>query len=113
MSPQKARQRRSREGCTTPNAAGRRNARRSWVTVDVGVDVLFPAAPEGNQSGEASKDGGDDRAEVAGHIVAAGAHRAFGARELVGLRLVGDQEERMQSAIFLLAVDLRLAHALG
>src|SRR5436853_641757 len=55
---------------------------------------------------------GDGRCQVAGNVVAAGKHRAFGARQAVGLGLVGEQEERVQAAVLLVAVEASLRHAL-
>src|SRR6184192_1680332 len=78
----------------------------------LGMRRCLAATAECDQAGNARDDSGDNGGEVARDVVAAGQHGALRTGQLVGLRLVGQKEEGVQSAVFLIAVDAGLAHAL-
>src|SRR5205809_8141705 len=78
----------------------------------LGMRGCLAATAECDQAGNARDDSGDNGREVARDVVAAGQHGALRTGQLVCLRLVGEKEEGMESAVFLVAVDAGLAAAL-
>src|SRR5205823_14188922 len=78
----------------------------------LGMRGCLAATAECDQAGNARDDSGDNGREVARNVVAAGQHGALRTGQLVGLRLVGEKEEGVQPAVFLVAVDAGFADTL-
>src|SRR5437763_10527247 len=78
----------------------------------LGMRGCLAATAECDQAGNSRDDSGDNGREVARDVVAAGQYRALRTGQLVGLRLVGQKEESVESAVFLVAIDSGFAHTL-
>src|SRR5262249_22402499 len=74
--------------------------------------LLAAAVAEREDGADETARGRDQHAEVAAGVVAAWQHGALGGRQPVHFRLVGQEKERVQPAVFLLAVETRLRHPL-
>src|SRR5215470_3280557 len=74
--------------------------------------LLAAALAEREDGADDTQHGRDQCPEVAARVVPARQHGALGRGQPVDFRLVGQEEERVQPAVFLLAVEPRLRHPL-
>src|SRR5215831_20157588 len=79
-----------------------------------GMALLLPAAiAERDDGAHDAEDRRHQRAHVAPDVVASGQHRVLRAGQPVGLGLVHEEEEGVQAAVLLVAVEPGLRHALS
>src|SRR5262245_62709630 len=73
------------------------------------IALLLPTAlAEREDRADDAEDSRHQGSEVAGRVVPARQHGALGRGQPVDLRLVGQQEQRVQAAVLLVAVEARL-----
>src|SRR5262245_36067346 len=90
----------------TPTAAERRSA-EAWP-------LLLPAATaEGDDGAHDAEDRRDQGAHVAADVVASRQHSVLGVGQSVSLGLVHEEEESVQAAVLLVAVEPGLRHPLS
>src|SRR5215831_2206425 len=79
-----------------------------------GMALLLPAAiAERDDGAHDAEERRHQRAQVAPDVVASGQHRVLRAGQTVGLGLVHEEEEGVETAVLLVAVQPGLRHALG
>src|SRR5215467_7376089 len=74
--------------------------------------LLAAALAEREDGADDTQHGRDQRPEVAARVVPARQHRTLGRGQPVDFRLVGQEEQRVQPAVLLVAVEARIRHPL-